>query len=107
MHNRVRSLRVLLQGLDSFGRWQYLQLYFPAVSLGRLTTGYNLSAQVPNLIFGKWDELALLLWRDAVDVMFNRYSLATSNQIQVVITMLCNAIILRLGFCVSTDAASQ
>jgi Phage capsid family len=60
-----------------------------------------------NLIFGKWDELALLLWGDAVDVMFNRYSLAASNQIQVVITMLCNAIVLRPGFCVSTDAASQ
>src|SRR5260370_26699057 len=33
MQNRVRPLRALLQGLDSFGRWQYLELYFPAVSL--------------------------------------------------------------------------
>jgi hypothetical protein len=31
--NRVRPLRALLQGLDSFGRWQYLELYFPAMSL--------------------------------------------------------------------------
>jgi hypothetical protein len=60
-----------------------------------------------NLIFGKWDELALLLWGDACDILFNRYTLAASNQIQVVITMLCNAVVLRPGFAVSTDAASQ
>jgi hypothetical protein len=60
-----------------------------------------------NLIFGKWDELALLMWSDSVDVLFNKYTLAGANQIQVVITMLCNAVVLRPRFCVSIDAASQ
>ena len=33
MQNRVRSFRVLLQGLDGFVRRQYLELDFPAMSL--------------------------------------------------------------------------
>jgi Phage capsid family len=60
-----------------------------------------------NLIFGKWDELALLIWGDAADIVFDKYTSAHTNQIKVVITVLCNAIVLRPGFAVSTDAASQ
>jgi hypothetical protein len=33
MQDRVRPFRALLQGLDSFGRRQYLELDFPAMSL--------------------------------------------------------------------------
>jgi hypothetical protein len=33
MQDRVRPFRVLLQGLDSFGRRQYLELNFAAMSL--------------------------------------------------------------------------
>ena len=33
MQDRVCPFRAALQDLDSFGRWQYLELYFPAVSL--------------------------------------------------------------------------
>jgi hypothetical protein len=34
MQDRVRPFRVLLQGLDSFGRRQYLELDFPAMGSG-------------------------------------------------------------------------
>ena len=73
--------------------------------------GYNFEVtnQVPDnkVIFGNWADLVIAEW-DGYDIVVDPYSLATSNQIKITVTVMCDMAVRHpVSFSVSTDAGNQ
>jgi HK97 family phage major capsid protein len=59
------------------------------------------------LIYGRWSEMAIVLFGQGVDIEFDQYSMASSFWTVLNLNLHANFAALRPGFCVSTDSASQ
>ena len=73
--------------------------------------GYNFEVtnQVPSnkVIFGNWADLVMGDW-DGYDIVVDPYSLASSNQIKITVTVMCDMAVRHpVSFSVSTDAGNQ
>lgn len=73
--------------------------------------GYRaeVSEQVPSdkVVFGNWSDLIVADW-DGMDVVVNPYSLDSTNQVRVTITIMTDNGIRHVeSFCVSSDSGAQ
>ena len=78
---------------------------------GDMVNGYKAlsSNQVPDdkVIFGNWSDLIVADW-DGVDVVVDPYTLAATNQVQIIVTIMTdNGVRQPVSFTASTDAGNQ
>jgi HK97 family phage major capsid protein len=78
---------------------------------GDMVNGYKgvTSKQVPSdkVIFGNWSDLIVADW-DGVDVVVDPYSLAGTNQVQIIVTIMTDCAVRNpVSFTISSDSGAQ